>query len=387
MSLYSSLLRPLLFRLDAERAHRWSIEVCRAAGSLPIRPTVLRRCLQHDDPGLHCVFPPATGKTSQGSTKPLRFENPLGLAAGWDKSGRALCGLSHLGFGFAEIGSVSAYRSAGNPKPRLFRMTAERAIIVNYGLPNDGALVVARRMSHRDWQFPIGINVVKTNYGPHAPPCNADEILADYERSVTLLNPYCDYLTLNLSCPNTRGGKEFFAEPGNIRRLLERLDGIALRCPVFLKVAPVDDPARHDQLLDQCDPFPWVRGFAFNLPSGRPESLSWNLRSDENVELPGAVAGKPVSLLINRCIAGLYARMNPKRHIIMGAGGVFTAEDAFEKICLGASLVQLYTALVFEGPGVVKRINRGLSELMRASGYKNVQEAVGSRVTLGQPGT
>jgi len=366
MSFYTTLLRPLLFRLDAETAHHLTVEACRVAGVLPGVPQMARACFDFPAPEL------------ETEVAGLRFATPLGLAAGWDKSGRALRMLDSLGFGFAEIGSVSARPSWGNPKPRLFRLPQDRAIIVNYGLPNDGAEVVARRLAAHRRRAPLGVNIVKTNDGPDAPACDDEDILADYARSVSLLHPHGSYLALNLSCPNAKDGKDFFAVPGSITRLLERLSPLAVGCPVFLKVAPNPDPASLERLIAEAEPFLFVRGFIFNLPSGKPDSLRFTTPRTLFADKPGAVAGGPVAHLINTCISELYRRMPRGRFAIIGAGGVFTAGDAYEKIRRGASLVQLYTAMVYEGPGVVKRIHRGLCGLLKRDGFANVREAVGS---------
>jgi dihydroorotate dehydrogenase len=368
MSLYSSLIRSLLFQLDAETAHHGTVEACRLAGALPLVPEITRACLEFKAPELQCE---AAG---------MQFDHPIGLAAGWDKSGRALRMLDHLGFAFAEIGSISAQPSQGNPKPRLFRLPQDQAIIVNYGLPNDGAEVIAPRLAAHRMRIPLGVNIVKTNYGPGAPACGDEDILADYERSVSLVHRHAGYLMLNLSCPNAADGKDFYAQPGNIARLLQLLKPLGITCPVFLKVAPRDDPAEHERLLAETDSFAFVRGFSFNLPPGKPTTTTLRLSTprSEWENLPGAVSGKPVEDLINRCIAGLASRMNRQRHVIIGTGGVFTAADAYRKLRLGASLVQIYTALIYEGPGVIARINRGLCQLLARDGFRHVSEAVGA---------
>jgi dihydroorotate dehydrogenase len=363
---YPSIVRPLLFRLDAERAHHLTVEACRWLGRVP------------GVPGLTRVFHESHEPRLRTKVAGLTFDNPIGLAAGWDKSGRALRMTECLGFGFAEIGSVSARPSRGNPKPRLFRLPQDRAIIVNYGLPNDGAEIVAERLAAHRPRQPLGVNIVKTNDGPGAPPASDDDILDDYARSVTLLHPHAGYLSLNLSCPNAKGGKDFFAEPGSIARLLERIAPLGLACPVFLKIAPRDAEAEHERVLSECEPFGFVSGFCFNLPPGKPDTLEFTTPRKDFKHRPGAVAGRPVESLINRCIAGLHARMDRQRYRIIGVGGVFTAADAYRKIQLGASLVQLYTALVYEGPAVVKAICRGLARLLERDGFADVAAAVGS---------
>ncbi len=368
MSLYTALARPLLFRFDAERVHHATVESCRWLGAVPGLPALAR--------ALYSVHHPSLQTQVAG----LSFPNPVGLAAGWDKSGRALSMIDALGFGFAEIGSVSARPSRGNPQPRLFRLPAERAIIVNYGLPNDGAEVVAQRLDRFRPRHPLGVNVVKTNDGPDAAPCSDEEILSDYERSVLWLHTRASYLSLNLSCPNAKGGQDFFAQPGNVARLLSRLAPLEISVPVFLKLAPRDDPAEHERVLRECEPYPQVRGFCFNLPPGKPDTLTLKTPRDALAALPGAVAGPPVAALIDRCIAGMYQQMDQQRYAIIGGGGIFTAEEAYRKICLGASLVQIYTALVYEGPGIVGTICRGLVQLLERDGFDSISEATGSAV-------
>ena len=366
MSLYTTFLRPLLFQLDAETAHHATVEACHVAGLVPGLPTLMRSLLEFEDSALH---------TEAGG---LTLPNPIGLAAGWDKDARALRVLDSLGFGFAEIGSISARPSNGNPKPRLFRLPQEQAIIVNYGLPNSGAETISRRLALHQPRIPLGINVVVTNDGPGAPACTEEAILADYERSVTLTHRHAGYMSLNLSCPNSEGGQDHFTEPGTITRLLERLQPIGIGCPLFLKIPPNEDPAAHERLLTECAGFDFVRGFCFNLPRGKHESLTLATSLAALHDKPGAVSGKPVTALINRCIAGLYPLLDHDKHIIIGTGGVFSADDAYEKLQLGASLVQVYTAMIYEGPTIVKRICRGLCELARRDGLRSIGDAVGA---------
>jgi dihydroorotate dehydrogenase (fumarate)/dihydroorotate dehydrogenase len=366
MNLYRVILRPWLFRLDAETAHRLAVAACGVVGALPLLPGLARRCLHYTAPNL------------QTEVAGLRVDNPLGLAAGWDKSGQVVRMLDHLGFGFVEIGSISARPSLGNPRPRLFRLPQDRAIVVNYGVPNEGAARVARRLAAYRPRVPLGVNLVKTNDARDAPACSDEEVLDDYERSAALLHPHASYLALSLNCPNMKGGRDVFAQPGNLARLLARLRALPVQCPVFLKVAPSLDPADHQRWLDEAGDFDFVRGFIFNLPRGKPETLQLSTPRSVWEAMPGAVSGQPVEALINQCIREFYRRLPPGRFAIIGAGGVFTAADAYRKIRLGASLVQIYTALIYEGPGVVKRINRGLSELLERDGFRTVSEAVGT---------
>lgn len=366
MSLYARWLRPCLFTFGAETAHRLAVTGCQIAARLPGVSRIARYYWESSAPEL----------VSQVAG--IRFANPLGLAAGWDKSGQALGMLGHVGLGFTEIGSISAEASVGNPRPRLFRIPSERAIAVNYGLPNDGAKRVARRIAHTQRRVPLGINIVTTNRGPDYRACRAQEIFEDYARSVELLHGLADYVMLNLSCPNTGDGQDLFAQPGQIAELLGRLARLHISVPVFLKLPATVQALDHERWLDEVAQYSFVRGFAFNLSPGRPEWLKWRDEQNHRTQLPGAIAGAPVAQHMDQCIASLYARMDRERYSIIGGGGVFTADDAWRKLCLGASLVQIYTALVYEGPSVIRRINQGLLERLRAHGWQHISQAVGS---------
>jgi dihydroorotate dehydrogenase (fumarate)/dihydroorotate dehydrogenase len=296
----------------------------------------------------------------------LRFRTPVGLGAGFDKSARAVPVLAALGFGHVEVGSVSAEPSAGNPRPRLFRLPAEHGIVVHYGVPNDGADRVARRLAGPRPNVPVGINVVSTNRGREESDA---EVIGDYVESFRRLQPLADYVCLNLSCPNTRDGRGFFADLDRLRRLLDALGEAGVRRPLFIKVAPFADGPR--AFLDAVAPAPFVSGFSVNLPPGKPRGL-------EHLSMPGAVSGGPAAEAARRTVAELYREMDRERYAVIGSGGVFGAADAYRMIRLGASLVQVYTALVYEGPGVVRRIAGGLVEQLERDGLATIADAIGA---------
>ncbi len=364
MRLYQTVIRRALFHFDPEWAHDRAIQAGRLLGAVKVVRPFLSALSGFSDPRL------------ETEVCGIRFPNPLGLAAGFDKSGRACEVLAALGFGHIEIGSVSAEPSQGNPKPRLFRLPRDRAIIVHYGLQNDGADAVAARLASKRLAIPLGINIVKTNRGKTAAPESDDEIIGDYTRSVRILKNVGDYICLNLSCPNTEMGRDFFSDQRNTVRLLTALSELDIRCPVFLKVSPLGGVRAIEELLAAVEGVSYVSGFVFNLPPGKPDTL----RTPRHIVelMPGAVSGKPVERLINECIGETYRRMNRSRYRLIGVGGVFSAEDAYLKIRLGASLVQLLTAMIYEGPGLVRKINRGLCQLLERDGFSNVAEAVGT---------
>ena len=346
MSVYTRLVRPLLFRADPERAHEWAV---RAAELASRRPAACRAV------AARAGFDERLAVEVAG----LRLRSPLGLAAGFDKSARGVPALAALGFGHIEIGSVSADPSAGNPRPRLFRLPAERAIVVHYGVPNDGAAQVAERLARPRPPVPVGVNVVSTNRGD-AEAESDEAVIADYVRSVGLLAPLADYVCLNLSCPNTRDGRGFFADRGRLRALLDEL---VPERPLFIKVAPFGGVGELDSFLEAVAPYPFVSGFSVNLPpGGRPG-------------MPGAVSGPPAAPAALRTVSELFRAGDRP---VIGSGGVSSADDAWRMIRAGASLVQVYTALVYEGPGLVRRMTRDLGSLVARDGFERVGDAVGT---------
>jgi dihydroorotate dehydrogenase len=357
MGLYSRVARPVLFRAHPERAHDLAVR----ASELASRSGALCRAVA----ARTAVADPRLAVEVAG----LRFATPLGLAAGFDKNARGVGLLSSLGFGHVEVGSISADPSGGNPRPRLFRLVGERAIVVHYGVPNDGAARVAARLRAQPRRVPLGINVVSTNRGA-ASAVEADEaVIGDYVESVRVLQDLGDYLCLNLSCPNTRDGVGFFADRSRLRALLERLGDV--RRPLFIKVAPFASEADVDTFLAAVDSFPFVSGFSVNLPPGKPPGL----RGAD--ALPGAASGPPCAPAALRTVAEHYRRMDRSRFVVIGSGGVASGADAYAMIRRGASLVQLYTALVYEGPGVVRRITAELAQLVVRDGLSSVADAVG----------
>jgi dihydroorotate dehydrogenase len=358
MGVYSQLVRPVLFRADPERAHDLAVRGAELASRSRVACRAVARPV--DDPRLAV------------EVAGLRFATPLGLAAGFDKSARGVAFLSALGFGHVEVGSVSADPSEGNPRPRLFRLVAERAIVVHYGVPNDGAARVAERLeAPRPARVRLGINVVSTNRGAASAAEPDDAVIGDYVESVRRLQGLGDYVCLNLSCPNTRDGVGFFADRSRLRALLERLGEAGARRPLFVKVAPFAAARDLDTFLEAVDGAPFVSGFSVNLPPGKPDGLNGA------GGMPGAVSGPPCAPAALRTVEELYRAMDRSRFAVIGSGGIGSGADAYAMIRRGASLVQLYTALVYEGPGVVRRVTSELAELVARDGFASVGEAVG----------
>ena len=370
MDCYRHLLRPLLFRFDAEAVHERTLAVAAWVG--PTGQALLRHFYGIPDERL------ATDIAG------LHFPNPMGLAAGFDKNGRAMGALAAIGFGFLEIGSVSAQPSAGNPRPRLFRLPEDEAIVVNYGVPNDGAAVVAGRVNaastHGLLRIPLGVNVVETNTGR---PTDPDGVVGEFVAAARHFCHGADYLTLNLNCPNTTAGISPFDDAGRLRELLQALAAIDGLPPVWLKFTAHCDPLRADMLLQAVAPHRFIAGFIFNLPPGK----AYPLRTPASIvdPMPGTLCGPPVRALMDDTIDFWYQRIDHTRHTIIGSGGITSAAQAYRKIRLGASLVQLYTALIFRGPGLLRRIHAGLLQLLDRDGFAQLSDAVGIGYGEGTP--
>jgi dihydroorotate dehydrogenase (fumarate)/dihydroorotate dehydrogenase len=225
---------------------------------------------------------------------------------------------------------------------------------------------VADRLDGTPRPVPLGINVVSTNRGAASAVEPDDDVIGDYVASVARLQRLGDYVCLNLSCPNTRDGRGFFADRTRLRTLLGRLGEVGVERPLFIKVAPFAGEAEVDAFLEAVAGAPFVSGFSVNLPPGTRPGLE------------GAVSGPPSAAAAERTIAELYGRMDRTRHVVIGSGGVFTATDAYRMVRRGAALVQLYTALVYEGPGVVRRITEDLAALVERDGLHSIADAVGT---------
>ena len=364
-NLYSSLVRPVLFQMDPERIHALALRGSEAIGRSGLMRSMLRAQFGVTDPRL------------QQTIAGIPFENPLGLAAGFDKNGTAIELIGSLGFGHVEIGSVSAYPSQGNVRPRLFRLPRDKGIVVNYGVPNEGAIAVSGRLRGRQCPVPLGINLVKTN-DPKRPPTD-EEVLEDYTSAFVRLQPFASYINLNLSCPNSENDRNYFDEIAKVKDLLQSLARECPRVPVFLKLKPTTDRGWMREFVAVMDTFPFVAGFGINLPAGKPSELTITTSREVLSKTPGAVSGRPVQNLINANLKLLREVVGPtSRYKLVAAGGVFSGDDAYLKIRLGASLVQLYTAMVYEGPGIARVILRRLLALLDRDGFDHVSDAVGA---------
>ena len=350
--MYKTLVRPLLFRFDAEAMHRAVLSACAIAAPVARRFSAARY------PGLALEL------------AGIRFPAPVGLGAGFDKSGTATRALAAMGFGSIEVGSVSPLPSAGNPvRPRLFRLPEDEAILVFYGVPNDGAEAVAARLRGARLPVPLGVSIIETNTGQRK---TLDDVIEEFRAATQALAPHADYVALNLQCPNSDTSPPW--EPAGVSALLSAIDA---RRPVFLKVAASADPATIDALLRAVAPFPFVRGFILSTLLPKPyASLRTPFETLSN--LPGSLSGAPLKMRARELVSAWYSRIDRKRHALIAVGGVQTGDDAYALIRRGATLVQLVTSLVYEGPRLPGRIHRQLAALLQRDGFASVADAVGA---------
>ncbi|XP_066503975.1 dihydroorotate dehydrogenase (quinone), mitochondrial [Hoplias malabaricus] len=355
---YASALMPVLRNLvGAELAHVMSVRLL----SLGIVPWN-----RYQDPA-----------SLEVKVMGQRFTNPVGMAAGFDKDGEAVDALYRLGFGFVEVGTITPKPQEGNPKPRVFRLVADQAVINRYGFNSCGLLAVQERLKARAGVQSeltragkvLGINLGKNKLSPDA--------VADYLEGVRTLGPLADYLVVNVSSPNTPGLRNLQGKE-ELRHLLEKVlkerDSLEEknRPPVMVKIAP-DLSEQDKQDIAEVITELGVDGLIVsNTTISRPETLQ-----DPNRNEIGGLSGQPLKEMSTQVVREMYSLTKGKVPII-GVGGVASGQDALDKIRAGASLVQLYTALVYQGPPVVSKIKRELHELLTAQGFSNVSEAVGA---------
>jgi dihydroorotate dehydrogenase len=343
VSLYR-LVRPLAFALDAETAHRATIAALKVAHRLPPRH-----------------FPESLRSTVAG----IDFPSPIGLAAGFDKDAEVAAAMLGAGFGFVEVGTLTPKPQVGNPRPRLFRLAEDQAVINRMGFNNRGQEDALHRLSRAtNLHGVIGVNI-------GANKDSADRV-ADYADGVRRMSPVARYLTINISSPNTPGLRQLQDE-GALKALLSAVNEARPTGgpPIFLKVAPDLGEGEPDQIVRVAMHHGIDAIIVANTTIARPP-----LRSRHGGE-QGGLSGRPLAPLALDALRRFRAASGGTIPLI-GVGGIGSAEDAWQRIRAGASLVQLYTAMVYQGPGIAMRIARGLAERLEREGFSNIAEAVGT---------
>lgn len=351
------LARPFIHALDPERAHSLTVSALSKGLSSNIGMSQSYKRLRTNVFGLN-------------------FDNPIGLAAGFDKDAEAISGALKLGFGFVEAGTVTPKAQPGNPKPRLFRLSADRAVINRFGFNNKGMDAFAGRLQNLRRPTCAGGGIVGANVGANK---NTDDKAADYVACIDRLYGLSDYFTINVSSPNTPGLRSLQSKSA-LEDLVGRCLAVrkehvaqgAVSIPILLKIAPdltsddIEDIAASVIGMD-------LDGLIVsNTTIARPKSLK---SGDKNEA--GGLSGAPLMKPSTEMLRSMYVATKGQKPII-GVGGVQTAADAYEKIRAGASLVQIYSAMVYQGPGMVERLKRELNQLLARDGHKTVSDAVGA---------
>ncbi len=327
---YQNILKPIIFKRDPEDVHDAFTLAGRVIGSVAPLRGLARLNYRYDDAIL------------EQNILGIHFANPVGLSAGFDKNAQLPNVMAAVGFGFEEVGSITGEACAGNPRPRLWRLPKSKGLVVYYGLKNDGAEAISSRLKGKTFPLPIGISVAKTN---DASTVELQDGINDYAKAFRAFVDIGQFFTINISCPNTCGG-EPFTTPERLELLMTELDKIATSKPIFIKM-PVDLlTGELDGLVDVCKRHR-VHGIILsNLTKkrDRPEIDQTEIAGITK----GGISGKPTSDASLALIEHLY-KTTGNRFVIIGTGGIFTAEDAYAKICRGASLVQLITGMIFQG--------------------------------------
>jgi dihydroorotate dehydrogenase len=360
--IYQSLVRPLLFRTSAETAHELGLHALKIGlGSDAARKFFAKRY--------------ACNEFGELERFGLKFKNPLGVAAGFDKNGKVVNQLAALGFGFVEVGTVTYEVQEGNPKPRLFRLSEDKALINRLGFNNEGTFNVIERLKKTNANCVLGVNIGKNKTVPN------DRAIENYLASFDLAFEAADYIAVNVSSPNTPNLREL-QKAENLEELLSALQkrnqelatnrnksGI----PLLVKIAPDLSNGEIEKIVDVCLRLNLSGVIATNTTINRD-----NIKTQTNEN--GGLSGKPLANRSNEVIQKIY-RFSKGNLPVIGVGGIFTGADAFEKIVSGACLLQAYTGFVYQGITFARDVNTELARIIKERGFKDLDEAIGTRQT------
>lgn len=362
--LYRKLLKPVFFQMDAENAHHLVIGSMKAVGAVPGGTGLLGALW-----GTQAV------PELQMNIAGLNFPGPVGLAAGLDKNGVAVAGFSSVGFGFVEVGTVTPQPQPGNDKPRLFRLPPDEALINRMGFNNVGADEMDRNLSRLTrHKVPVGVNIGKNKWTPN------EQAEDDYRTCIRKLYRHADFFVVNISSPNTpdlrnlQHGDELRSLLAAVKEELAKQAAGAAQKPVFVKIAP-DLGGNELQYMAETIERSGVSGVIATNTTLSRDGLTHANRGEA-----GGMSGRPLTQRSTQIVRQLYEATGGRLPII-GCGGIFTAQDAYGKIRAGASLVEIYTSLIYRGPGIVREIQQGLLELLRRDGFTHISQAVGADFT------
>jgi dihydroorotate dehydrogenase subfamily 2 len=360
MFLYEKILKPVLFLFDPELMHHFFNRVGRILGSNNFTGWMVRK-----------VCGPVVDPVLETDVAGVKLMHPLGVGAGFDKEGNIINILSEVGFSYVEAGTVTGQMSRGNPRPRLWRLPKDRALIVNYGLVSSGADAARPRFAKESekWPIPVGISVAKSNLPNLSGEAGLEDLLSAFQK----LQLYADYVTVNVSCPNVGDSCQYCENADLYRELLRRINELSPFKPVLFKLSPELSEERMMEILRDTEKYAWARGFILcNLMHGREGLDSSGLK--ENMR--GGASGPGLRNKADAVLAFMAKHGRPRFDFI-GIGGIDTADDVYRKIKLGASAVQVVTGLIYHGPLWPSKLMRELSLKLKQDGYSNVKQAIG----------
>ncbi len=364
--IYRKIIKPTVFLFPADKVHDFFVKQGRFLGKSNFLKYIIKKLFSYNN------------KILETKVSGMNFSNPIGLAAGFDYDADLIEILPSVGFGFQTIGTITLLPYEGNAKPMLGRLPKSRSLLVNKGFKNRGIEAILTKVNKKNKTIPLGISIGSTNQPYKKIEDMIEDVCHSFERA--LKENYFDYFELNISCPNlinVENLKDKFDQPLGFGMLLNKLSYLNINKPLFVKMYLEKSVEETLALCDVAVPYSWISGFIFsNLVKNRN-----NPKFDkEEIAMAGRgnFSGKPTQDLTDNLISEVYKKYK-ERFIIIGCGGVFTAKDAYEKIKRGASLIQMITGMIYEGPQRIGEINRDLSELLKEDGYKSVSEAVGSR--------
>lgn len=361
-TIYRRVAKPAMFTQPPDKVHSNLLKLGKFVGKHSTLRWLLSTSWAYQSPKI-------LGQTVNG----VHFDNPVGLSAGFDKNFELPQLLKAVGFGFMEGGSLTYEACKGNPKPWFYRLPQSKSLVVNAGLANQGVNTILSRLQmypkNTFNNFPLNISVAKTNSPQTA---NETDGINDYANSLHAIKKVGigDLVTINISCPNAFGG-EPFTTPRKLDRLLDQIDGINLPMPIFIKM-PSDLTWTETNALLKIAAKHNVAGVTIGNLTKKREGISDHLPQ----HIPGGLSGKPTWERTNALIKQTYQNYGD-RFTIIGVGGIFSAQDAYTKIKLGATLVELITGMIYEGPQLIGDINRGLVKLLQQDGFDHISQAIG----------
>lgn len=352
--IYRKILKNFFFLFEPELVHNIFLKIGRILGSNVITKTIVKDLFFYKN------------KTLNQKILGINFDNPIGLSAGFDKNAEIISICEDVGFGFSEVGSVTKLGGVGNPGRRMERLIDKKSIWINLGLNNKGADYISERLKKNKYTIPFGVSIAKTNCKETA---NDSVGLEDYIYSLNKFNSVNvgDFYVLNISCPNAYGGQPF-SRLDAFEKLLKNVKALKIKKPIFVKLSPDLTKSNVDGIVKLSGKY-GIKGFIVSNLTKKHERDN------------GGVSGKLVEKKSNSLIRYVYSKTHGK-FVIIGVGGVFSAEDAYKKIKLGASLVSLITGMIYNGPSLIGEINYELSLLLKKEGFNNIKEAIGKDVKL-----